>query len=209
MKRKIKFKILLLLSVLPVGLYAQNPHNELSLIVDNLYAVFNDSGRPGCAVAIVKKGEVVYKKCFGLSDIEHPIPVTDSTRFNLASVSKQFTGYGIAKLIVETELHPNDVISQYLHNENNLWDSIQLRNLIHHTSGVWEWPYLFLAAGYSFNDVLNHQSIYKIIKSQTNLIQTNFFWAISYIRETKMEKLMDFISNKKEIIVLDLESLKN
>ena len=155
--------------VLTSGLHSQNPYNKFYLAVDSLYSVFNDSERPGCAIAIVKGGETIYQNCFGLADIEHQIPISDSTLFNLASVSKQFTGYGVAKLVTESKLHPNSAIGVYLQNENKLWDSIQLKNLIHHTSGVWEWPYLFLAAGYSFNDVLNHQSIYKIIKSQSNL----------------------------------------
>lgn len=164
-----RLKVLIPLIFFTISLNAQNSKKEFNLIVDSLYSVFNESGKPGCAIAVVKEGKVVYQKCFGLSDLEHQIPITSSTLFGLASVSKQFTGYGIAKLIKEKRVNPNFEIAKYLRNENKLWDSIQVRNLIHHTSGIWEWPYLFLASGHTFNDVITHQYIYKIIKSQSKL----------------------------------------
>ncbi|MBS4057728.1 MAG: beta-lactamase family protein [Bacteroidales bacterium] len=164
-----KLKLLILFSLLTSGLSAQNSIKHYTVIIDSLYSVFNESERPGCAIAVVKEEKIVYQKCFGLSDLEHKIPITNSTLFGLASVSKQFTGYGIAKLIKEKRVHPNFEIAKYLRNQNKLWDSIQVRNLIHHTSGIWEWPYLFLASGHTFNDVITHQYIYKIIKSQSKL----------------------------------------
>jgi CubicO group peptidase (beta-lactamase class C family) len=164
-----RLKLLIPLILFTIGLNAQNHKKNFNLIVDSLYSVFNETGKPGCAISIVKQGKVVYQKCFGLSDLEHQIPITSSTLFGLASVSKQFTGYGIAKLINQKRVNPNFEIAKYLPNENKLWDSIQVRNLIHHTSGIWEWPYIFLASGHTFNDVITHQNIYKIIKSQTKL----------------------------------------
>jgi CubicO group peptidase (beta-lactamase class C family) len=164
-----KLKVLILLSLLTMGLSAQNPIQHYDDITDSLYSLFNESGRPGCAVAVVKDGKVVYRECFGLADLEHQIPITSSTLFGLASVSKQFTGYGVAKLIREKRIHPGLAITNYIPDENRLWDSIQVRNLIHHTSGIWDWPYIFLASGQTFNNVATHQNIYKIIRSQSNL----------------------------------------
>ena len=164
-----KLKLLILFSLLTISLNAQNSIKDFNEIVDSLYSIFNESGKPGCAIAAVKDGKIVYQKCFGLSDLEHQIPITSSTLFGLASVSKQFTGYGISKLILEERIKPNLEISNYLQNENKLWESIEVRNLIHHTSGIWDWPYLFLASGHTFNNVATHQNIYKIIKSQSNL----------------------------------------
>lgn len=165
----VRLHLLILFSLLSIALNAQSSIKDFNEIVDGLYSVFNESGKPGCAIAVVKEGKIVYQKCFGLSDLEHHIPITSSTLFGLASVSKQFTGYGISKLIQEKRINPNLGIANYLRNENKHWDSIQVRNLIHHTSGIWDWPYLFLAAGHTFSDVATHQNIYKIIKSQSKL----------------------------------------
>ena len=164
-----KLKLLILCSLLTIGLSAQNSIKNYGVIIDSLYSVFNESERPGCAIAVVKEGKIVYQNCFGLSDLEHKIPITSSTLFGLASVSKQFTGYGISKLIQEKRINPSLEVANYIRNENKLWESIQVRNLIHHTSGIWDWPYIFLASGQTFNNVATHQNIYKIIKSQSNL----------------------------------------
>jgi len=164
-----RFKLLILFFLLTIGLSAQNTIKNYNEIIDSLYSIFNESGKPGCAISVVKEGKIVYQKCFGLSDLEHQIPITCSTQFGLASVSKQFTGYGISKLIQEKRINPSLEIANYIRNENKLWESIEVRNLIHHTSGIWDWPYLFLASGQTFNNVATHQNIYKIIKSQSNL----------------------------------------
>ncbi len=132
-------------------------HNQtienLNQATNDLYSIFNNFKRPGCAIVVVKDGKKVYQNCFGLANIENEVKITDSTEFFLASVSKQFTGYAVAKLIIEGKLDYNASISKYLPNENILWDSIQIKNLIHQTSGIWDWPYLFLATGHSFDDV--------------------------------------------------------
>jgi len=168
MKLILRLKILILLTIFSMELYAQSSV-DFNNIVDSLYSVFNEPGKPGCAISIVRQGEIIYKQCFGLADLEHRIPITDSTQFALSSISKQFTGYGLSKLIHQGRLNPNNKLSTYLENENVLWDSVQIRNLIHHTSGIWDWPYLFIAAGHTFNDVITHQGIYNLIKSQSKL----------------------------------------
>ena len=50
---------------------------------------------PGVAVAVVHRGKVVFQKGYGMADLSHNIPVTPSTVFNIASVSKQFTAFAI------------------------------------------------------------------------------------------------------------------
>lgn len=167
MKQLLVIYILFILSVLNVN--AQSTIEDLNQATYDLYSVFNKDKRPGCAIVVIKDGKKVYQNCFGLANIENEVKITDSTEFFLASVSKQFTGYGIAKLINEGTLDYNASISKYLPNENLLWESIQLKNLIHQTSGIWDWPYLFLAAGHSFDDVLNSDGIFQLIKSQSEL----------------------------------------
>jgi CubicO group peptidase (beta-lactamase class C family) len=154
------------LSFTTVNVAAQHTTETLNSVVDTLYSSFNKGNRPGCSVVIIKDGRVVYMNSFGLANIENGVPVSDSTQFFLASVTKQFTGYGVAKLINQKRLNYNVPVSKYLPNENALWDSVKISNLIHHTSGIWDWPYLFIATGHSFNDVADRELIYNLIKSQ-------------------------------------------
>jgi CubicO group peptidase (beta-lactamase class C family) len=147
-------------------LFSQTSPATLAGSVDQLYASFGQAGHPGCAIAVVKNDSVVYQHCFGLANIEQNIPITDSTLFGLASVTKQFTAYGVAKLLAEGRLKLSDTLGKLLPNRNKLWDSVQLGHLIHHSSGIWDWPYLLLACGHTFNDVVTHQMIMKLLESQ-------------------------------------------
>jgi len=169
MKQFFKLIISILFFLIVSNLNAQSKIENLNQATNDLYSIFNKNKRPGCAIVIIKNGEKVYQNHFGLANIENEVPITDSTLFFLASVSKQFTGYGIAKLITEGKLDYNAPISKYLPNENPLWDSIEIKQLIHQTSGIWDWPYLFLATGYSFDDVLNSEGIFQLIKNQPEL----------------------------------------
>jgi CubicO group peptidase (beta-lactamase class C family) len=169
MKGILKHIIYLLLLSFAVEIYAQTPIGILNSTTEELYSVFDKKESPGCAIAIIKNGEKVYQNCFGLSNIESKTPITDSTEFFLASVSKQFTGYAVSKLILDGKLDYNSHLSFYLPNQNSLWDSVKIKHLIHQASGIWDWPYLFLATGHTFDDVINSDGILKLIKSQSQL----------------------------------------
>ncbi len=169
MKQYLKIYTIILnivLCFITTNIAAQYTIEERNRVVDSLYSVFNTNNKPGCSVAIINDGRIVYMNSFGLANIEHKIPVSDSTQFFLASVTKQFTGYSVAKLINQKKLNYNAPVSRYLPKENVLWDSVKVSNLIHHTSGVWDWPYLFIATGHDFNDVADRGKIYRLIKSQ-------------------------------------------
>src|SRR5687767_11236902 len=46
---------------------------------------------PGCSAAVAERGEVVWTYARGVADLDRSIPIDTSTRFNVASVTKQFT----------------------------------------------------------------------------------------------------------------------
>ena len=89
---------------------------ELSLEakVDALFAPWKSLDSPGAAVAVVKDGLVVYRKGFGSAQLEYGIPITPSTVFHVASVSKQFTAMAITMLEAEGKLSADDDIRKYL-----------------------------------------------------------------------------------------------
>jgi CubicO group peptidase (beta-lactamase class C family) len=130
-------KKLFLLSLLITGsltLIAQTA--DLTARVDSLVNTFVKPGTPGCAIGVVKDGKILYKKTSGLSNLDYRIPVTDSTVFNLASVSKQFTAYLMLLLEKEGKLSLNDTMQKYIPELNNYGHAITIRQLLHHTSGI-------------------------------------------------------------------------
>ncbi len=69
---------------------------------------------PGVATVIVKDGNIVWLQSYGLADVENNVPVTDSTAFSLASVSKLFVGLAAMKLREDNTINLNDPVNDYL-----------------------------------------------------------------------------------------------
>jgi D-alanyl-D-alanine carboxypeptidase len=91
---------------------------------------------PGLALAVVKHGKIVKAKNYGVSNVEHSVPVIPETVFESASVGKQFTAAGVLLLAEEGKLGLDEPISRYLTNAPPAWDGITVRHLLNHTSGL-------------------------------------------------------------------------
>ena len=66
--------------------------------VDELFTPWDGDDSPGAAVAVVRDGAIIYKKGYGMANLEYDIPNSSSTIFHIASVSKQFTAFSILLL---------------------------------------------------------------------------------------------------------------
>ena len=72
--------------------------------VDDLFGEWAKPDSPGCAVAVVRGGRVVYAKGYGMADLEHGVAITPRTVFYIGSVGKQFTAYAVVKLAQQGKL---------------------------------------------------------------------------------------------------------
>src|SRR5690242_6765235 len=72
--------------------------------IDTLFAQWNKPDSPGCAVAVIKDGQVVYQRGYGSANLDYQIPISSKTVFNIASVSKQFTAFSVALLARQGKL---------------------------------------------------------------------------------------------------------
>ena len=91
---------------------------------------------PGLSLAVVKDGAVVKSRGYGLAHVEHNVPVTPETRFNIASVDKQFTATLVMMLAEEGKLSIEDEIGKHLPDPPAAWTGIRIRHLLSHTGGL-------------------------------------------------------------------------
>jgi CubicO group peptidase (beta-lactamase class C family) len=101
-------------------------------------AIFKDAihpGQPGAAVLVAKDGKILFEKAYGLADVEHAIPVSLETKFNIASITKPFTAAAILKLQEEGRLSLDDPLSKYIPDYPR-GNEIKIRHLLTHTSGI-------------------------------------------------------------------------
>ncbi|MBN9659053.1 MAG: beta-lactamase family protein [Acidobacteria bacterium] len=136
--------------------------------IDALFSSYN-SNTPGVAIAVVKNGQVVFKKGYGVANLEYGLPITPGTVFHVASVSKQFTAFSIYLLEKQGKLSFEDDIRKYVPEMPDLGRPVRLRHLLAHTSGIRDQWALLTLAGWRMDDVITRQHILKILSRQREL----------------------------------------
>lgn len=104
--------------------------------VDAVFADMNAPRHPGAALLVIDHGEIVYKKGYGLADVEAGRPVTSDTSFYLGSISKPFTALAIMLLAEQGRLTYDDRLSAFFPQLPAWASEISLSHLLHHTSGL-------------------------------------------------------------------------
>jgi CubicO group peptidase (beta-lactamase class C family) len=128
-----------LLVLFPVTSQASTDRERLASGVDSLFSEWNRPDGPGAAVLVSENGKTVLVRCYGSADLEHGIPIGPQTRFELASVSKSFTAFGVLLLEKEGKLSLGDDIQKHLPELPNYGRPITVADLLHHTSGISDW----------------------------------------------------------------------
>ena len=91
---------------------------------------------PGLSLVVLKNGQIITAKGYGLADVKQKTPVTPETVFKIGSVSKQFIATGIMLLVQEGRLGLDDPLSKFLDDAPPAWSPITIRHLLTHTSGL-------------------------------------------------------------------------
>jgi CubicO group peptidase (beta-lactamase class C family) len=106
-----------------------------------LYALYSAKKINGNFL-IAEKGQVLYKKSFGIVNEETKQPLNENSIFEIASVTKQFTAMGIMILHEKGKLNLNDNLSKFIP-ELAFYKGITIRHLLNHTSGLPDYMELF------------------------------------------------------------------
>ena len=104
--------------------------------VDSVFARFNGTDRPGCAVGVSRGGTVLLERGYGMADLESGRPITPETIFESGSVAKQFVAATVVVLAQQGKLSLDDPLRRHLPELPAWADSITLRQMLGHTSGL-------------------------------------------------------------------------
>jgi CubicO group peptidase (beta-lactamase class C family) len=96
---------------------------------------------PGVSIALIEDGEIVYLENFGFADRENRVPMTSNTAYQVASISKCLTAWGVLKLADDEIIALDDPVENYLtrwHIPPSPYDSsgATIRRLLSHTAGI-------------------------------------------------------------------------
>jgi len=115
-------------------------HPEVDVTaIDEIFATFDGTRTPGCAVGVSADGQPVLLRAYGMADLEHDVPNTAETVFEPGSVSKQFTAAATVLLALDGKLSLDDDIRDYIPELPDYGDVITIRHLLNHTSGLRDW----------------------------------------------------------------------
>ncbi len=141
---------------------------QLETKIDSLFSEYISS--PGCAIGVYSKGEILFKKGYGIANLDYDIKITPKTVFDIGSVSKQFTAACITLLENEGKLSLDDDIRKYIPEMPEFEEGkITIRNLLHHTSGLRDYLTLMYLSGISFDDYFTEQMGLNILARQKEL----------------------------------------
>jgi CubicO group peptidase (beta-lactamase class C family) len=116
--------------------FSQNPGDDELNRIDSLLENIYNKNEPGGSVAIVKNGEIVYAKGFGMASLELDVPNSSESVIQIGSITKQFTAVAILKLYEEKKIHLKDKIKNYIPDTPAEWNEITIEQLLSHTSGI-------------------------------------------------------------------------
>lgn len=137
--------------------------------IDRIFQDWNQKNHPGGVVMVTKGNEPIFKKSFGFANMQYNVSNDLETAFNIASVSKQFTGLGIALLVEQGKISADDNIKMHLPELPDFGDRIKIRHLLHHTSGLRSTPELFGIAGWREGDAIYTEDVYNYLCKQKDL----------------------------------------
>jgi len=131
---KIKYFELLAFFIISLSVNSQQNEIQLSERIDN-YLTKNEMNGFNGAVLIVKDNTIILNKGYGLANKENFIPNTPETVFDICSVTKQFTGAAILKLVEEEKLSIRDSLGLYFKNIPKDKSGITIHQLLTHSAG--------------------------------------------------------------------------
>ena len=135
MKHKNTFRIfsLIFLMVIPqILIIAQSREAAIDKLIGDIYK----PGEPGTALLVAEKGKVVYRKAFGMADLELSVPMKPEMVFEIGSMTKQMTAVAILMLMEEGKLSLKDEITKFIPDYPVQGQKITIHHLLTHTSGI-------------------------------------------------------------------------
>lgn len=191
-----KFKIsIILLLCLTLGLSAQNLQKQADA---KLQAFVEKTQVPGLSISISQKGDLVFTKGYGFTDVDKKIPVDPSkSMFRIGSVSKTLTAAGLAQLYEEGKLDLDEPIEQYVPSWPNKGETITLRMLAGHLAGIRHYKGLEFLSNVHYENAVDGLDIFMndpyINKPGTEYSYSSYGWnLISVAMENAADA--DFLS---------------
>ena len=158
--------ILIAIAVVPTWSCASSRTASMDARVDPLFATWNRPDSPGCSVGVSRNGAVIYERGYGMANLERKVPISSTTVFRLASITKAFTAMSVLLAAERGLLSLDDDVSKYIPEWSNREHRVTIRHLIAHTSGIRD---AYLLQGWSPNSGTSTDALVRLMARQRDL----------------------------------------
>jgi CubicO group peptidase (beta-lactamase class C family) len=137
--------------------------------IDAIFADYDTTATPGCSLGVIRDGEMIYSRGYGMANLEYGIALSPRSVFRTASVGKQFTAMAIAVLHQQGKLSVDDSLSTYFPGFPDWADEVTVRHLVHHTSGIRDYLTLAWLSGKGDEEYYSDEYALDLIGAQQHL----------------------------------------
>lgn len=139
--------------------------------IDSIFAGLKSTKMPGAAVLVVRKGQPVFRRGYGVTDLRTLTPIDAQTNFRIASDSKQFTAACIMLLARDGKLHYDEHLTHFFPEFPAYGKPITVRHLLNHTSGLPDYEDILTAEYPNTPDdqipQIHNAQVLKLLEQQT------------------------------------------
>lgn len=173
--------------------------NNLTKVEEKIDSIFNHVKKtnPGYMIAVIQDTSFLFKKGYGMANLEYQIPISQYSAFNIASLSKQFTAACLAILILEDRVSLEDNIRDYVPEFPEYPQEIKLKHLVYMTSGINDYYYTDRKNGMDWSS-LHFFNIDTAITASLNEPQLMYDpgtkWSYSNINYMLLTKVVEKVS---------------
>lgn len=175
--------------------------------IDALVTPLIHGASPGCAVAVMQRGDVIHARGYGRADLEHGVLITPATVFHAASLSKQFTAFAVLALAADARLSLDDDVRKHAPDAvPDFGARITLRHLLQHTSGLRDQWRLLRLAGWRAMDEKTTDDVLEAVRRQRGLnfqpgedflyCNTGYTLLATVVERVSGKSLRDFASER-------------
>jgi CubicO group peptidase (beta-lactamase class C family) len=182
--------------------FAGNSEGDPERKVDGLFAAYDKPDSPGCALGVVRDGNFIYKRGYGQASLELGVPLTPESVFYMGSISKQFTAASVVLAAEQGFLSLDDDVRKYIPELPSYGETITLREMLHHTSGLRDIFSLLSLAGRNAEDIHPTEELLDLVARQKGLnfkpgdeflySNTNYFLMSIVIQRATGKPLSEF-----------------
>lgn len=140
-------------------------------LTDQRMAQYDDPESPGAVVRVWRNGREVFAKAYGMANLTYDIPYRTDTPTNIGSTSKQFTAFAVLLQAERGALSLEDDIRTHIPELPDLGDTVRVKHLLTHTSGLREFLNLLIMSGRRLDhgDWIDRSELIGIVQRQPAL----------------------------------------